>query len=220
MAKLEPGQLGDANGKIGRVVVSKWKKLMVLRAAPKSSTKPPKLLQLQQRAMFGLVTAFISGVGSIINLGFQKVAKNNSPFNTATKYHLANAVTGTYPDYVMDYPEVVIGEGKAKVSIDGLPVINVSAAVDGKVTLSWEALPANRSVSLPTDLLYVVFYNATEDFFMIDPAAAQRSELTASVRVPQEATTDKIYGWALFVSADNTLASRSKYLGQINLAGI
>lgn len=220
MGKLEPGQLGDPKGKIGRVVVSKWKTLNIIRAAPKSSTKPPKLSQLEQRGKFGLVTGFLRGMGSVINLGFQNVAPTNSPFNIATRYHLANAVTGVYPAYVMDYPKVLIGDGQAKLPLDALPTITVSAAVNRVVTLTWDAIQTNRESSLPTDLLYVVFYNATEKYFMSDPGAAQRSELSASVRVPQDAPTDKIYGWALFVSANNLHASRSTYLGLINLAGV
>lgn len=212
MALIDQGQIGDFKGKIGRVVVAPYRKKTVGRAAPKKSTKQPTLVQLDQRAQFGLVTAFVSGVREIINLGYQNLTGNSGSYNMATKWHLDNAVTGVYPNYAIDYSKVKLSDGKNV--IDGIFEVAKTDAVNSKTTITWMAREAVRG-SLPTDKLCAVFYNHTEKFFMMDMAASERSKLTATVRIPLEEDTDVIHGWVLFISTDGKQVSRSKYLGII-----
>jgi hypothetical protein len=215
MAKIEEGQIGDFRGKIGRVVITDFRGMTVGRSAPKQTTKPPTEAQMDQRLRFALATGFVSGMGDIVQLGYQNVKFATSPANMAVKEILASGITGSYPNYEINFPKVMISKAKGNTAIDNIVPINKTAVVNNRTTLSWEALETGRTVSLPTDNLYVLFYNATEEYFINYPAAAKRSQLTATLRTPHEEETDIVHAWALYVSADGTRVSKSKYLGLI-----
>lgn len=218
MAILDPGQIGNFSGKVGRVVISPWKGLTVGRSVPKKSSKVATEVQLNQRSKFGLVTTFVSRFGDLIPLGYQSVKGNVSPYNIAVQYHLKNAVTGIYPDYSIDFTKVRLSAPKGANEIDGISTITTGAAVNYKVALAWELKQSQKPSSKDTDLLYVVFFNATEDNFMTYDGVAERSELTANLRLPQENITDVIHGWMFFVSADKKMVSHTKYLGIMKLS--
>lgn len=214
MALIKSGQVGKFNGKIDNVVISAWKGLLVGRSVPSKSNKPATVTQLEQRAKFGLVTGFLSKIGDTVKLGYQNSGGNMTPYNVAARYHLDNAVTGVYPAYALNYSKIQLNDGIGKV-LDSPSGLAHTPVVNNRSTITWEAIELVRADSLPTDQLRVVLYNATANFFLIHPAAAQRSLLTASVRLPIEEEDDVIHAWVMFVSADGKRTSRSKYLGII-----
>lgn len=216
MAILKPGQVGDFKGKIGQVVVSKWRQLTVGRSTPKKSSKKATEEQLNQQSKFGLVTSFIGRIGKTIALGYQNSAGNLTPYNVAVKDHIKNAVTGEYPNFMIDYSKVVLSSPKAQNEIDAAASVEMSAAVDAEVTITW--VPKKQVFierTMGTDLLLVVFYNVTEDAFMTAYSEGTRSSLTSTFFVPQERATDVIHAWAYFISVNKKFVSKSTYLGLV-----
>lgn len=220
MAILKPGQVGDFNGKIGQVVVTKWRQLTVGRSTPKKSTKKASIEQTDHRSKFSLVMNLMSRLGSTISVGYQNSSGNLTPMNVAMKYHMAEAITGVYPDYTIDYSAVVLTQPRMNNEIDWVDSYAVNAAVDSKVTIAWALDKYPNAASKPTDLLYVVFYNVSKKRFMTYDGVAERSLLTTSLRVPQISDTDIIHGWAFFVSPNKKFVSRSEYLGVMNLKAV
>jgi hypothetical protein len=214
MALIKSGPVGRFNGKIGNVVVAPWKGLLVGREAPTPTNKPATLTQLEQRAKFGLVTGFLSKIGETVRVGYQNSGGNMTAYNVAARYHLDNAVTGVYPAYALDYSKVQLNDGVGKV-LDAPTGIAHTPVVNNRTTITWEAIELVRQDSLPTDQIRIVLFNATADFFLIHPAAAQRSVMTATVRLPIEEEDDVVHAWVMFVSADGKRTSRSRYLGII-----
>ena len=218
MAILKAGQVGDFNGKIGQVVVSKWRQLLVGRSTPKKSGKKASDVQLDQQSKFKLVTTFISRLGKNIALGYQNSVGNLTPYNVAVKHHLNTAVTGVYPDYVIDMSKVVLSLPHSKNEIDGIANVTMSNAVDGMVSLAWtkKSLSLNELTS-DTDLVNVVFYNETEDAIMSGYADGTRISLKADVFIPQEGPADIIHAWLFMVSVSKKLVSKSIYLGVVEV---
>lgn len=105
----------------------------VLTALPHPSNKPPTLKQLHQQGRFGLMTRVLSYIGDLIRIGFATAKKRNqSAMNAAVAYNLANAVTGVYPDFEIDYPELLFSKGRLDVGVDAAVV----AVTGRKLTLT------------------------------------------------------------------------------------
>lgn len=218
MAILQPGQVAYFKGKIGQVVVSKWRQLTVGRSVPKKSSKKASDIQLDQQSKFAMMTVFISRMGRAITLGYQNNAGNLTPYNTAVRYHLNNAVLGEYPNFSIDFAKVRVSQPRSAIEIDAPDTFAMGPEVAGKATITWTVRENSLNLSDATDTLYTVFYNATEKLFMLSPAEALRSALTANARVPQENGNDEIHGWMFFVSPNKKLVSRSVYLGIVQTA--
>ena len=103
MARLKQGILGPVSGSVGTIVGSSWKDTDYIRS---KSTKPkgdPSLLQLDNQYKFSAVINFVSTMTELLNQTFSKYANNMSESNAAFSYNYQNAVTGTSPDYSIDY---------------------------------------------------------------------------------------------------------------------
>jgi hypothetical protein len=214
MARVKSGAAGEFKGTFKDAVLAKWNGLLISKSLPDKSSKPAVLSQLMQRAQFGLMTSFIGKIGDTIELGFKNTKGALTAYNAALKKNLFIAVTGVYPDYKVDYAKFQFSDGNG-MQIDGPSEIAHTAVVNKRTTISWAAEEAIRPGTLGTDVLRVIFYNETGKFSMIHAVAAERSKLTATVRLPFEDAADVVYGWAMFVSADGKLLSRSVYLGKI-----
>ena len=106
MGTFKPGPMGVVKGLIDTIVASKWKDTFVVKGRPSKSNKPATLQQADQRIRFALVTTLQKRIGSTISVGYQDAGKNLTPMNAASRYHLANAVIGIYPDYLFDFTYV------------------------------------------------------------------------------------------------------------------
>lgn len=217
MAILKPGQVGNFNGKIGQVVVSTWRQLTVGRSTPKKSSKKATETQLDQQSKFGLVTTFVSRFISIISLGYQNSQGNLTPYNRAVKYLLNTAVIGAYPDYAIDFSKFLLSSPRASNEIDTPESITMSATVSGKITLTWVSKLGSLDNTKDTDKLYTLFYNASDGSAMLTYGDVERSKLSFTTRVPEEESTDQIHGWAVFISANKKLVSKTMYLGIVGL---
>jgi hypothetical protein len=213
MAIIKSGAAGKFNGKFSDAVITEWKGLTVGRSLPSKSSKPPKLSQLMQRAKFGLITSFIGKIGDTFSLGFKNTRGALTAYNAAAKKNILTAITGNYPDYKLDYSKIELSDGNGT-GIDKPFEVTHTPVANNRTTLTWAAIESNRSGSLGTDVLRVVFYNERGNFSMVHEHAEERSKLTATVRLPFEEDTDEIYGWAMFVSADGERVSTSVYLGK------
>lgn len=214
ITKSAPG--GAFKGKLDNAVFAPWKGLLTVRSVPKKSSKKAVQSQIEQRAKFALMGQFVARLAEVITMGYQSVSGNVTAHNVALKENLATALIGEYPDYAIDYAKVKLSRTSGSNEINGISNVLTTAAINGKVTITWIAEDATRQKTLPTDVLCVIFYNATQKFFMTSGKAAIRSALTTSVRIPLEEDTDVIHGWVLIFSADGKNVSRSTYLGIID----
>lgn len=221
MAIVKPGQVGDFNGKIGQVVLTKWRDVNVGRSAPKKSTKPPTLARLDQQSKFGLVTGFLGSIADLLAIGYQSSGSPKlTPMNAAVRYHLSNAVTGVYPDYQMDYTKVVISNANVKGEIDGGYTVSATAVADAKVTVTWLASSADalaNKLTSPADQLYLVFYNITKQRFVTFESKGTRAALTTTVQIPRSFVGNKIHAYMFFVSPDGKSVSVTEQLGSFTL---
>jgi hypothetical protein len=134
MGTIKQGILGGFSGKVGAVIGASWKGINYMRSIPQHVKNPRTEGQVSQRSKFALALNFLKPVTGFLRTGWKLYAHRQSPFNAAMSYTLANAITGTYPDYAIDPSKVLVSRG-------GLaPAANASAtpAGAGTITFDWE----------------------------------------------------------------------------------
>jgi len=216
MGKFKPGPMGVVRGLIDTIVASKWKDTYVVKGRPTRSNKPATLQQAEQRLRFGLVTGLMKRLRYIITVGYQNSGKNLTPMNAASQYHLANAVTGIYPDYLLDFTKLKISNGNES-SLDEAWLPKVTAGAGATVTVSWEVSKYPGKTSSGTDKITILFYDVEKDKFITLESAATRSELTKTEELPEVYVGDSLHCYIMMVSADQKRVSGSQYLGLVKI---
>ena len=111
MATYSKGANGAFSGKVGSVIGSSWRSVDYLRGLPKKSSKASTEPQLAQRTRFALAARYLSPIKDILNIGFKDKQLNKiTGYNAAVKIFLNQAVTGDYPDFVIDFSKVVLSK--------------------------------------------------------------------------------------------------------------
>src|SRR5690606_6978820 len=102
---------------------------------PSSSEKAPTQRQREQRARFGLVARFLQPIRVLLDLGFADKTRGKSVtgYNVAIGYTLRNAVTGTFPDYSVDYTRLLISLGH----LQGVWDTAMSSSAPGSIDFTW-----------------------------------------------------------------------------------
>jgi len=208
MSKIKPGQVGDFNGKIGQVVISKWRNLTVGRATPKKSTKTPTAGQLNQRSAFKLVMKFLKQLKVAVNAGYTK-SGNLSPMNVAVQYHLGNAITGVAPNFAIDYTKVVLSKGE----LFGVYEAAVTGVAGSTMHINWTIDAIEVEGTTDDDAVFIVFYSPATGYSLTNAHVAKRSALTADVKMPRVFTGNSVHVWLFLVAADGKSVSNAEYLG-------
>lgn len=212
MGKIQQGILGGFSGKVGTVIGGSWKGVSYMRSIPKSVHNPQTIGQMSQRNKFALVINFLKPMSGFIRVGYRLYSDKQSAFNAAMAYNLANAISGTYPDYSIDLSKVLVSRG-------ALPaVVNAQvAAANGSVNLTWEDNSGVGSAK-PTDKALVVVYNATKGLAVYETAGVERMATTDTISVPSDWIGDSADLFLGFISEDGKEVSNSVYLGPIAIA--
>jgi len=216
MSTVETGQLGKFRGKIGQVVIYKWRGILVGRKSPsKPKEKTGTIEQLDQRKKFGRVGKFLRLFSDQIAIGWSSDRKKETAMNGAVRYHLKHALKGEYPDYGIDMEKVLISRGRGV--IDGGFRPQATAGLQGEVHISWIISNSTSRRTQSTDRLTVVFLDENIRPGKVLPVyfnqIAQRSDSTATVILPSMCDHHPLHAYMFFSSEDGKLASKSEYLG-------
>lgn len=213
MGKYKKGILGAFSGKIGTVVGSSWKGIEYMRSLPKPSTKAPTDQQMIQRAKFALVSAFFRSASALINMGYQSLALGKSGYNVATSDFIANAITGTYPDFEIDYSKVLFSKGTLT-GVYGVTVVSEPVAVK----VSWDN-NSNSGTAKASDQIVILVYNPAKGQFVYDlNTGASRNTGEDTLLIPVEFAGDTVEVWVAFMTPDKKIFSTSIYAGQVLIA--
>jgi len=211
MGTISKGILGGFSGKVGTVVGANWRGKDIIRSLPKKSQRTATEQQMIVRAKFTLVTQFLTPVAAILRSHFGQSAGERSRRNLAVSYHIREAVTGTYPDFTLDYQKVVITKGE----LPGLQEPGVTPEAGGNLAITWED-NSTQGLAKPEDTLLAVVYNPVKNLFE-DRQVALRSALTYDMSVPANWAGDSVHLWLSFVGVDGKVRSTSYYAGSLTV---
>lgn len=211
MATLNQGILGGVSGKVGPVVGTSWKGKAVIRSKALSIHDPKTQAQLEERARFALLMHFIARVYGFIKMGFKSLAVDMTEADYALKANHTNGVTGTYPNFSINYQGFVLAKG----NVD-LPY-NPSASNDGSdLTFQWTDNSGVGNAKAEDQAMVLVF-NTAKNQAVYNLEAAVRSDRTYSMALPSAWTGDTVEVYMAFRRQDTSEASDSVYLGSITL---
>src|SRR5690606_14162994 len=154
-------------------------------------TKPMSEEQLIQQARFGLLTRFLMPLTPMVRVGYGQIQSDRAtPMNVAIQQNLNRAVTGTYPDFSLDYAAVRISEGRL---VGGG---SVSAEVDaGVLTVNWSTGVNDLMDSNEDDLVYILLFQPEIDEFMTTPTRPTRGDGELEIVIPDHFLEGKGHVW-------------------------
>jgi hypothetical protein len=202
MGRIKKGILGGFSGKVGTVVGANWKTISYIRSLPQNVKNPRTVGQVRQRTKLALVVALLKPLITVLRIGWKLYAKRQSAFNACTAYTLANAITGTFPNFQIDYRKVMISRGN-------LPRIHTPliAGASGMIRLTWQDNSQMGNAQRTDKLLFAVI-NPTKNETITKYGEAQRSTREFQCPVP-DWVGDQVHVYAGFVSEDGKEISDS-----------
>ena len=213
MGTIKQGILGGFSGKVGTVIGSSWKGISYMRGQAQHVKNPRSAGQLNQRSKFSLALSFLQPVVPYIRIGYKSQAAKQTEFNAAMSYTIKNAITGSYPNYALDYTKIVVSKG-------GLTQVTGATATwdnnRNEVKIDWTD---NSGVgnALATDKAMPFIYNKAKGETIYDTAGATRATHTQSLTVPNDWEGDKVEVYLGMVSEDGKEVADSIYLGEVTL---
>jgi len=212
MGTIKKGILGGFSGKVGTVVGASWKGIAYMRSLPQKVKNPRTEPQRMQRSKFALTMNFLKPITGLLRTGWKMYAHRQSPINAAMSYALANAITGTYPNYAIDPSKVMISRG-------GLaPALNASATASAgaSIIFNWSD-NSGSSAAGQTDKALLAVVNPAKSEAVFDTVGATRSDSTMSVNLPADWVGETVETYIGFISEDGKDIANSVYLGSITI---
>lgn len=208
MATNEQGILGGFSGKVGTVAGGNWNGIDFMRANPTHIANPRTAAQQDQRAKVGAIIQFLSPLKAILRVGFKKQAIKMSAFNAATSYHLSHAITGTYPDYGVDYSKVMVSQGKLARALN--PQIIVTD--NGYIKFTWEDNSSAHSAKCD-DRAILLVYNPKKGLVETSFGNSLRADRSQTMALPGSFAGDEVICYISFQKANQTEISDSEFAG-------
>lgn len=212
MGTIKQGILGGFSGKVGTVIGGNWKGISYMRSQAQSVKNPRTDGQLSQRSKFALALSFLKPMTDIVRTGFKLYANKQTAFNAAMSYTLANAISGDYPDYQLNFDSALISRGSLTSATNG-----AATAVGGNVTITWDD-NTGVGTAKATDKALIAVLNADKGEAVTVSAGEARSTVTQTVSVPADWMGEEVQVYLGFISADAKEVANSVYLGSVTVA--
>ncbi len=213
MGKINRGILGGFSGKVGNVVGGNWKGIDYMRIKAANVANPRTEAQESQRTKFLMVMRFLSPLKDFLKLGFKQYAIKMTEFNNAMSYNLKNAISGTYPDFTLEYANLLVTRGDLTGAFNG----SVSSETAGEVAFSWDDNSGSGSARA-TDKAILLIYNADKEEVLYDTEGPSRDAAAATLTVPADFSGDTLHAYLSFSKEDESEVANSKYLGTVTVA--
>ncbi len=212
MAKITESVIGTLSGKIGQVVGFSWKGIAVLRVLSGSVANPQTDKQLAQRQKFSVLMHFLQPLSEFLKTGFKQYAVKMTGINAAMAYNYDNALTGTWPNIAMDYPNALVARGNLASSLNAV----ASSTVAGTVKFDWDDNTGEIGASA-TDKTLIVIYNPVQNQAVTVNQLAERGDGTQTVTVPSSFSGDLVQCFMAFISETGEI-SNSAFAGAVTVA--
>ena len=212
MGIIKQGILGGFSGKVGTVIGGSWRGISYMRSHALKIKNPRTEAQVSQRSKFTLALSFLKPITNVLRTGFKLYANKQTAFNAAMSYTLANAITGDYPDFELNFASALISRGTLTAAANGL-----AAAADGKVTVSWED-NTGIGTAKATDKALIAVLNPSKGEGLSDNVGSARSAGSQIIDIPADWMGDEVQVYLGFVSEDAKEVANSVYLGSVTVA--
>lgn len=212
MAELKPGAVGIISGKVDNVVGSNWRDIWVLKGTAKKHSTKYSQAQIAQRAKFNLIFDLFSQLSDVVKMGFGNLYTGRSTaFNLAFGRNI-NAVTGDYPALTIDYPSLVMSQGRLAPCAD----LTLESSLPYTVSITWgdERPVVNSGLS---DKVTAVFCEPEKGIATFSTGEAVRGDYKVDIVLPKMFSAKNLHVYLFFTSPDGKKNSESVYAGMVTV---
>ncbi|MCK5789026.1 MAG: hypothetical protein KAH32_08500, partial [Chlamydiia bacterium] len=124
---------------------------------------------------------------------------------------LKNAVTGTYPNYQIDYANVLLSKGSLPNVLNPHVVLDIS----GDVNLTWTDNSGMGNSVESDSIMYVVYCPDLKDATFLNQGGALRSDEAHTIALPTSYMSHDVHVFVSMISSDGRDLSNSVYLGSL-----
>ena len=200
---------GRSRGKFATAVFSKQFGKNTMRSKPLQVANPRTQKQMEQRTKFSLMVELSRMFLPFIKTSFKQVAVGMSEFNMFMKTNIGNVITGTYPDYTIDFTQLIVAKGT-------LTGVENGAAVAGAghlVNYTWDD---NTGVAdaLATDKAMALVINYDKGAVAQDLTTTTRADGSLALVVPSDWVGDSVEVYLAFMTEAKDKISDSTFLGE------
>jgi hypothetical protein len=199
---------GGISGKIGNLVYYTWRGKPCVRTVPRKRFKKVSRAQIIHRKRFGLVTQTLRVFMPVLNLGFRDPRDRTTPLNRAVSYALKNTVKGQYPNFGIDYANMLFSRGRLCPAYN--PVVENMAGESLRFT--WEYRRRGGEQGDDTAILIAVCEDPLPCFFMATNAV--KAGGIGFLHTPGMAGK-KMHTYIGFIDAKEKHAADSVYTGEL-----
>ncbi|MBB3187230.1 DUF6266 family protein [Microbacter margulisiae] len=210
MSKVNSFAYGEISGKFGNTVGAVDKKGNTTMREYRAPSDPKTENQMRQRNRFSFVNTELS----LMKLMFKQTyvaCKTKEELRKAGWGAVNNAVSGDYPDFSVNYENLVIARG----SLPKLEKITVTTTGDTKVNATWDTTPF-LGID-PADQVKFVFTNPDSKIWHMAEEVSKRSEGAVDIQLPVVWTGIEVHCWAFTMRLDGKATSTSQYISALQL---
>ena len=212
MGKTSQGVDGQIVNRVGNHVFRVVKGQNIISIYQPNVANPQTQLQQQNRQKFSLLSKFFGECAPIVEAGFVSKTGKGSGYNRAVSVNFANGITGTYPNYAMNYSALKFSEGKVD-----LPYSPSASLDNSNLTIGWTDNSDTATYAHPEDPLALVVYNSSKEQVVYVLNAAKRRDTTFVYNCPSTWNGDDIEVYVFFRDEKGENASKSAYMGHFSL---
>jgi len=219
MARLKSGILGPIIGKIANLVGYIRLGQPVIRTEARKPKKKRARSDAQKAVnlKFKIVKSFIADISDFINVGYKLDVAGTTkiPENNAVSYHINEAVTGTYPDLVLDYSKVLVSRGKLPVPLN--PTVELVGDV---LKFKWDIDPKSDWKRKRDQVMLLAYKTATQEPDYVLSGARRfegTDELPVRIARNKNRKDDFLETYIAFIADDRQSISNSVYVGRVTV---
>lgn len=207
MGTIKQGILGGFSGKVGTVIGSSWKGISYMRGRAQNVKNPRTEGQMEQRSKFALALDFLKPITAYVRTGYKTYANKQTAFNAAMSYIVKNAVSGAFPNYTLDFSQVLVSRGSLTQPLNA----NATMAAS-KVSISWTD-NSGQGNAQPIDVAMPLAFNTDKGEAVFSTNSDTRADQLAELTFPADWVGDTVEIYIGFISADGINVANSLYLG-------
>ena len=208
MGTINEGIMGGFSGTVGTVVGGNWNGIDYMRSRAVNRSDAKSTPQLNQRAKFSTIIQLLKPLKDFLRVGFKSQAVGMSAFNAATSYNMENALTGTFPDYQIDYSKAMVSQGKLPGALNPAAVSNSAA----EIAFTWDN-NSSKSHARADDKAVLIIYNPVKQRALSFMGGNTRLAGSQSVALPASFAGDEVQCYISFQNASQSVVSDSRFVG-------
>lgn len=212
MAIIKESPIGVLSGKLGQIAGAKWKGINYLRVIPSTVVNPRTDKQLSGRLKFSVVIDFVTCNRQFLKIGFKNWAVRMTESNAACSYNYHHAVLGTYPNFVIDYPNALVARGEVATAVNQ----GAASTVAKTIVFTWEDNSGESSAKADDKTLLLVFNPGKRQSVYVN-GLTTRATGTETITVPKSFSGDLVHCYIAFIKKDESDVSNSVYAGGITV---